>query len=62
MKMLKGVQKLPKQMFVERWASSSALYTLLVGWHVSVVSLPPGDVILAQLACPLNGVTICLYC
>jgi hypothetical protein len=24
----------------------------LVGWHASVVSLPPGDVNFAQLACP----------
>jgi hypothetical protein len=36
--------------------SSSALFTLLVRWHASAVSLPPGDVILAQLACPLNDV------
>ncbi len=31
--------------------SSSALLTLLVGWHTSAVSLPPSDVILAELAC-----------
>ncbi len=41
-------------MFVERQFSSSALFTLLVGWHARDVSLPPGDVILVQLACPLN--------
>jgi hypothetical protein len=29
-------------------------------WHVSAVSLPPGDVILAQLSCPLNDVIFCL--
>jgi hypothetical protein len=34
----------------------SALFTFLVGWHASEVSLAPGDVILAQLACPLNEV------
>jgi hypothetical protein len=26
----------------------------LVGWHARAVSLPPGDAILAQLACHLN--------
>jgi hypothetical protein len=25
-------------------------------WHARAVSFPPGDVILAQLACPLNDV------
>jgi hypothetical protein len=33
---------------------------ILVGWHTSSVSLPPGDVILAQLACPQNDVIFCL--
>jgi len=28
----------------------------VVGWHASAVSLPPGDIIVAQLACPLNDV------
>jgi hypothetical protein len=42
--------------FVERYIRYSALFTLLVGWHISAVSLPPGDVILVQLACPLNDV------
>jgi len=28
----------------------------LVRWHASAVSLPPGDIILAQLAWPLNAV------
>ncbi len=32
------------------------LLVTLVGWHASDVSLPPGDDILAQLACPLNDV------
>ncbi len=41
-------------MFVERLVSYSALFTFLVRWHASAVSSPPGDVILAQLACPLN--------
>jgi hypothetical protein len=29
-------------------------------YHASAVSLPPGDVILAQLTFPLNDVIICL--
>jgi hypothetical protein len=43
-------------MFIERWVSYSALFTFLVGWHASAVTLPQGDIILAQLACPLNNV------
>jgi hypothetical protein len=39
-----------KQIFVEKKVSSSALFTFLVRWHTSAVSLPQGDVILAQLA------------
>jgi len=38
-----------------------ALFTFLVGWHASAVSLPPRDAILAQLACPLSDVIFCLY-
>jgi hypothetical protein len=45
-------------MFVERQVSSSALFTLLVGWHASAVSLPPSDAFLAELACPLNEVIV----
>jgi hypothetical protein len=37
--------------FVERKVCYSALSTFLVGWYAGAVSLPPGDVILAQLAC-----------
>jgi hypothetical protein len=33
---------------------------LFIGWHARAVSLPPGDILLAQLACLLNGVTFCL--
>jgi hypothetical protein len=33
----------------------------LVGWHVSAVSLPPGDVTFAELACPLNDIIFCLH-
>jgi hypothetical protein len=47
-------------MFAERSVNSSALFTFLVGWYASAVSLPPGDVIFAQLVCPLDGV-IFLY-
>jgi len=43
-------------MFVERYVSYSALFTFLVRWHASSGSLPPSDVILAQLACPMNDV------
>jgi hypothetical protein len=38
----------------------SALFTYLVGWHTSAVSLPPSDVTLAQLAYPLSDVMFCL--
>ncbi len=47
-----------KPMFVERQVSSWALFTLLVRWHASDVSLPPGAIILAELACPLNDVIL----
>jgi hypothetical protein len=33
----------------------------LVGWHVSSVSLPPSDVILAQHVCPLSDITFYLH-
>jgi len=39
--------------------SSTALSTFLVGWYVSAASYPQGDVILTQLACPLNDVFLC---
>ena len=48
-------------MFVETWFSSWALFTFLVGWHASAVSLPPGDVTLAQLACPLVSISPIFY-
>jgi len=48
-------------MFVERKAHYSSLFTNLVSWHTSVVSLPLTDVILAQLACPLSYVIFCLH-
>jgi hypothetical protein len=48
-------------MFVERLATSSALIVILVGWHASAVSVPPGDAILAKLACPLNDVIFYVY-
>jgi hypothetical protein len=44
-------------MFVESQVSSTALISILVGWHASAVCLPKGDVIFAQLAWPLNNVT-----
>jgi hypothetical protein len=39
-------------MFVERRVSYSALFTYLVGWHTSAISLPQGGIILEQLASP----------
>ncbi len=33
----------------------------LVRWQANVDSLSPGDVIFAQLACPLNYVIFCLH-
>ena len=43
------------------WVSYSALFTFLVRWLISTISLPPGDVILAWLACHLNDVIFCLH-
>jgi hypothetical protein len=48
-------------MFVERLVRYLALFTNLVGWHVSAVSFPLSYVILAQLACPLSDVMFCLH-
>jgi len=43
-------------MFIGIWVSSSALFNFLVGLQAIGVSLPSGDVIFAQLACPLNDI------
>jgi hypothetical protein len=32
-----------------------------VGWRASAVSMPRGDVIFAQLTCPLSNVKFCLH-
>ncbi len=40
--------------FVERQVSYSGLFTFLVGWYASPVSLPPGDVPFALLTCHPN--------
>jgi len=48
-------------MFVERKVRYSALFTNLVGWHENAVSFPLSDIILAQLACPLNDVMFYLH-
>ncbi len=48
-------------MFEERKVRYSALFTNLVRWHAGVVSFPLTDVILAQLACPLSDVMLCLH-
>ncbi len=48
-------------MFVERKVCYSALFTNLVGCHAGAVSFPLSDVILAQLACPLSKIMLCLH-
>ena len=48
-------------MFVERKVCYSALVTNLVRWHAGIVSFPLSDVILAQLACPLSDIMLCLH-
>ncbi len=48
-------------MVLERWVRHFALFTFLVGWRVSAVSLPPGDAIFAQLACRLHDVIFLLH-
>ncbi len=45
-----------ESMFVEKQVGYSAVFIFLVGWHTHAVSLAPGDIILAQLAWPLNEV------
>jgi hypothetical protein len=44
----------------DRIAPLSFVY-FLVGWHASVVSLPPGDAIFGQLVCPQNVIIFCLH-
>jgi hypothetical protein len=46
-------------MFVETKVSYSTLFTNLVRCHACAVSFPLSDVILAQLACPLNDIMFC---
>jgi hypothetical protein len=48
-------------MFVERNVCYSALFTYLVRWHTHAVSLTLSDIILAQLACPLSDIMLCLH-
>jgi hypothetical protein len=48
-------------MFVEGLVRYSAMFTYLDRWHAGAVSLPPSDVMLAQLACPLSDVMFCLH-
>ncbi len=50
-----------RSMFVEKKVRYSDLFTKLVGRHVSDVSFPISDVILAQLACPLSDGMFCLH-
>jgi hypothetical protein len=39
----------------------SALFTYVIRWHTGAVTLSPGKVILAQLACYLSDVMFCLH-
>ncbi len=48
-------------MFVERLVCYSALFTYLVMWNAGVVSFPPSDIILVQLACPPSDVMFSLH-
>jgi hypothetical protein len=48
-------------MFVEIKVHYSALFTNLVRWHASPVSFTLSDIILAQLACSLSVIIICLH-
>jgi hypothetical protein len=48
-------------MFVETKVNYSALFTNLVGWHADALSFPLSDVILAQLACLLSDIMLCLH-
>jgi len=48
-------------MFVQRKVHYSALFTILVGWHIGAISFPLNDVIVAQLACPLSDVMFYLH-
>ncbi len=45
-------------MFVERQVSYSALFTFLVGWHTSALSLPTPDIIFANV-CGEIGQLLC---
>jgi hypothetical protein len=46
--------------FVEK-VHYSAVFANLVGRHPGAVSLPPSDIILAQLACSLSDIMFCLH-
>ncbi len=48
-------------MFVERKVCYSALLTNMVRWHAGAVSFLLSDIILAQLACPLSDIMLCLH-
>ncbi len=48
-------------MLAGRKVCYSGLFTNLVGYHAGAVSFPLSDVILAQLACPLSYVVLCLH-
>jgi hypothetical protein len=50
-----------KSIFVEGKVHYSALFTFLVGWQAGAIRLPPGDIIFAQLACPLNDIIFYLH-
>ncbi len=46
---------------LQREVSYSPLFTFFGQVACTTVSLPPGDIILVQLACPLNDIIFCLH-
>jgi hypothetical protein len=48
-------------MFVETKVNYSALFTNFAGWHADALIFPLSDVILAQLACLLSDIMLCLH-
>ncbi len=45
-------------MFIKRWVSSYSFVYFLVRWDAGAVSFPLGDVIYAQVDCPLGACII----
>jgi hypothetical protein len=58
-----AVRIIKQSIFVFRylWVHYSALFIFLFVWHASAVSLPPSNVTLVPLVCPLSDVMFCLH-